>query len=265
VEVPCIIITKKTSFAPSGGLELQKLELLEGSIKTDKKFVFALKDAEKGKTFIFSCANEEERAEWLSHLRANKDKAALPPPTNACASNKKGLKYSFETNVAASMLGRKLIKDALPAETWQVVDALCSFIKQVKGEDTAQAFKKSLVKIGTKVALLHHNKLISDGEVFQWRKAVLKLGATVVDFYQMPSIFDCQVITGLLNDIKRDMEFKLTPKLMPSSIEKFNIVFGLLADEALVTNFFQKKKWKELDSIAVIIRANSPVSRQQIS
>jgi Domain of unknown function (DUF758) len=174
--------------------------LVEEPIKTDKKFVFAI--ADKGKTFIFSCTSEEERAEWVSLLRLNKGKDPQPPPTNGTP-ERKGLKYSFETNVASTMLGRKIIKENLPAEAYQVLDALCSFIEQVKGPQTAQAFKKAFLKFGSKIGLLHYNKFISDEEAFNWRKRFLKFGSIVVDFYQMPSIFDCQVITKQLNDMKK--------------------------------------------------------------
>lgn len=121
--------------------------------KTDKKLVFGI--ADKGKTFVFSCSSEDERKEWLVQLKANKDKEPqLPPATK----EKKGIKYSFETNVASSMLGRKIIKESLPTESWQVLEALCSFLREAKGEETAHAFKKSFLKVGTKVGL-HQQKL----------------------------------------------------------------------------------------------------------
>jgi hypothetical protein len=185
------------NFAPIASVEYKKLQIVEEP-KTDKKFVFGIVD--KGKTYLFSCNNEEERKEWLTHLKANKDKEPQLPPANK---EKKGIKYSFETNVASTMLGRKIVKESLPTEAWQVLEAVCSFIGQAKGTETAQAFKKSFLKVGTKVGLLHFNKLLSDDVVFNYRQMFLKLGTIVVDFYQMPSIFDCQVIIKFLTDMRR--------------------------------------------------------------
>lgn len=177
-------------------MEYQKLQIVEDP-KTDKKFVFGI--ADKGTTYVFSCSSEEEKKEWVVHLQANKDKEPQLPPANK---EKKGMKYSFETNVASSMLGRKIVKESLPTEAWQVLQALCSFIEQVKGAETAQTFKKSFLKVGTKVGLLHYNKLLSDEVVYNYRQMFLKLGTIIVDFYQMPSIFDCQVIIRFLKELK---------------------------------------------------------------
>ena len=136
----------------------------------------------------------------MEHLRVNKDKEPQLPPANK---EKKGIKYSFETNVASSMLGRKIIKEALPTEAWQVLEAVCSFLEQVKGAETALKFKKSFLKVGTKVGLLHYNKLLPDDIIFNYRQRFLKLGTIIVDFYQMPSIFDCHVIIKSLNELRR--------------------------------------------------------------
>jgi len=196
----------------------------------------------------------------LEQLRANKDKDPQLPPGNK---EKKSMKYSFETNVASTILGKKIIKESLPTEAWQVLEALCKFIEQVKGSDTAQKFKKCFLKVGTKVGILHHNKLLSDEVVFTHRQMILKLGTIVVDFYQMPSVFDCQVIVKHIEEIRRGMEEKLNPLLTSRNMEKFNFAVNLLKDEELITNFFQKKKWQELDTIAKIVRANGTAARVQ--
>ncbi len=113
--------------------------------------------------------------------------------------------------MASSVVGRKIIKEAIPEDNWRILDALCSFLKQVKGEEAAKLFKKNCLKLGTKVALLHHHKLLVDEDLVRWRNLILKLGSVVVDFYQMPSILDPQVVTGVLNELHKyeDSTFSL--------------------------------------------------------
>jgi len=245
--------TKSSSYAPKGVLELQTLELIETPDKIDKNFAFGLKDATT--LHFLSASNEGEKQEWIESIKANKEKEALPPPENSSIKKKKGVKYAFETNLASSILGRRLIKDAVPGEAWQILDNVSSFIGKVKGEETGKAFKKDFLKIGSKLGLLHYNKIVGDEVVKRWRKVFLKLASVVVDFYQMPSIFDCQIILKILTDLKKDADEILVPKLSTRSIEKLNFVFNVITDEALIANFFQKKKWKELENIATIIRS----------
>lgn len=110
------------SFAPIGDLELQKLQVVEEvEDKVEREHVFALKDTHKGKLYFLSAESEEQRRAWINIILENKNKDPHPPPENANASAKKGVMYSLETNVASSVFGKKLIKDSVPQEAWQVI------------------------------------------------------------------------------------------------------------------------------------------------
>lgn len=255
---------KKTSFAPVGVLELKSLDIITDPENIDRSFVLGLFDTKKEKQYLLAGCSNEEKDEWLLALRTGKDKEALPPPCNPAAAGKKGIKYSLETSVASSIIGMKITKEAIPETAWQILNCAFCFLGKVKGEDTARTFKKYFLKIGVKLAVLNYNKIIPDDAILRWKKYFMRLAAITVDFYQMPSIFDSAIIIQIASEFKKDILENLVPKLSPRSVTKIDYLFSMCLDEALITEFFQKKKWKELETMATLIRSNVSILRHDI-
>jgi len=245
---------KKTNFSPAGVLELKDYDLEDNpEVRTEKKNVFVLRSKEKAQRVLFAASTEQERDEWIALIKQQVDKEPAPPPENPSARGK-GAKYTIQANVASSLIGRKLIKEIVDPDSWKALDAICSFIKQVRGEEVATKFKKDLVKIGTKLAILHHNKLVTDEAILKMNQAVIQLAQTVVDYYQMPSIFDAATLVSYVNALRSATEPHLENKIKPKTMQKFKDLFVIGCSEELHTNLFEKDKWPELGEISAIIR-----------
>lgn len=181
-------------------LDLRLYQLDSADVKTEKKHVLVLKG--KDKTILFAASTEQEKDEWATQIKAQLGREPSTPPENGHAKGK-GAKYAIQTNVASSVLGRKLIKEIVDADTWKILDAVCSYLTKTRGEETASKFKKDIVKIGTKIAILHNNKLLSKEALEKMNKTIRPIAQTVVDYYQMPSIFDAPTLATFINALRR--------------------------------------------------------------
>lgn len=248
------IYRKKTNFAPSGEVELRDFEL-EDNVdgKIDKKYVFALKRKDRTKRLLFSAATEQEKTEWIEQIKQQLDKAPSQPPENVHAKGK-GAKYTIQSNVASSIIGRKLLKEAVDADSWKALDAIYGFLKKSKGEDVANKFKKDLIRIGTKLAILYNNKLVTDDALEKMSLAVRHLAQTVVDYYQMPSIFDAPTLITYFAALRSATEPHFENKIKPKTMQKYKDLFEVACSEELLVNFFEKGKWPELEELSTIIR-----------
>jgi len=222
-------------------------------IRTEKKHVFVLRDTGKTKRVLFSASNEQERDEWVGLIKQQLDKEPSPPPDNVNAKGK-GAKYTIQANVASSIVGRRLIKEVVDPDSWKALDAIYSFLRKARGEETATKFKKDLMRIGTKLAILHSNKFVSDETVERMAASVRQLAQTVVDYYQMPSIFDAATLIQRFNDLRNVTEPHLENKIKPKTMKKFRELFDIACSEELLTTLFEKQKWSELDELSAIIR-----------
>lgn len=242
---------KKTNFTPAGVLKLQEY-VIEDTVESDKK-VFVLKTKSTGKKVLLSAGTEEEKHEWIASFKHHQALPPSPPPDNPHAKGK-GTKYAIETSVASSVIGKKLIREVVDEDTWQLLDAFCGYLKAQKGEEEGNRFRKNMVKIGTKMVVLYNNKLLTKELLLDLRKVVVRLCILIVDYYQMPSIFDVKnVVNGIL-EVKGVVELPLAHKLSDKSMQQFQAIFKVLADEALISELFAKKKHEELQVIATIIK-----------
>lgn len=244
---------KKTNFSPSGVVELRDFELEENADIKDKKNVFALRRKDRTKRLLFSASSEQDRSEWVGLIKQQLDKAPSNPPENVNAKGK-GAKYSIQANVASSILGRKLLKEVVDADSWKALDTIHSFLRKERGEETANKFKKDLIRIGTKLAVLYNNKLVTDDAIAKMTIAVRNLASTVVDYFQMPSIFDAPTLVTYFDALRAATEPQLENKIKPKTLQKYKDLFEVACSEELLISFFEKGKWAELEELTVLIR-----------
>jgi len=242
---------KQTNYTPAGLLKLQEYTI-EDTVESDKK-TFVLKSNTSGKRLLLSATTEEEKNEWVAILKVNQGLPPSPPPDNLHAKGK-GTKYAFEASVASSVLGKKFIREVVDEDAWLVLDAFCSYLKEIHGEDEANKFRKNMVQVGTKMVVLYNNKLLSKEVLVDLTKVVSRLCTLIVDYSQMPSIFDVKNVTNNLLEVKMVIEAPLTHKLSVKSMQKFQAIFKVLSDEAMLTELFAKKKHPELQAIATTIK-----------
>jgi len=248
---------KKTNYEPAGVIELKEFELEDNpQVRTEKKNVIVLRSkADKTKRVLFSSGNEQDREEWHQYIKQQLEQEPSAPPENAHAKAKgKGTKYAIQANVASSIVGRKIIKEVVDADSWKALDSILSFLKKAKGEEVAAKFKKDLVRIGTKLAIFYNNKLINDADIDKMQHAMRILAQTVVDYYQMPSIFDAATLVNCLNNLRKTTEPHLEGKIKPNTLQKYKDLFELASNEELLTSLFEKGKWPELEELSTIIR-----------
>eukprot|EP01111_Echinosteliopsis_oligospora_P006029 TRINITY_DN1996_c0_g1_i1.p1 TRINITY_DN1996_c0_g1~~TRINITY_DN1996_c0_g1_i1.p1 ORF type:complete len:293 (+),score=61.92 TRINITY_DN1996_c0_g1_i1:102-980(+) len=252
------LFSKKEDYKPEAILLLTQHSLESNlDIKSDKKHVIGLlptSDAKKSTKLLLAVDSDDDKKGWIEFLTKNmKNPAPSHSPENPHASKGKGVKYALESSVANSTVGQKILKQVMDDQIWKVIDEMTSVLKEVKGEEVSKKFRASLVKGGTKIAVLYNNKLISNEIVLEWYAIMLKLSSAVVDFYQMPSIFDGDHIVSLLTNLKNSLDTHLSKKLSPKNYALVELLYEILCDGSLISNFFTKGKWPQLAVIAKIL------------
>lgn len=251
---------KKTNLSYAGVLELSLYDIKEHpDVKTgDRQDVFLLQQRKGGsKQVLLSAQSPQEREEWIAIIKQHQqDKDPLLTFKNPHAAPNKSASYKMQANVASSALGRKLIKEIVDDDSWKALDALTRFIRAIKGEEVANKFKKDLLSIGSKLALLHKHNMLSENALPEMNKAVRVLAQAVVDYYQMPSIYDADTLITFFDGLRKATEPQFEGKVTPKSLQKLKDIFNLACDHTLLDDFFTQGKWGELSELVGIIRTH---------
>ncbi len=110
-----------------------------------RKFVIGLQQNEK---IVFLAAkNETEYDEWLKALQAGLLLPPTPPPNRSVKPKKTKVTAQLVDTATSLPQVRKMIKDLVPDDTFNVMAALKRFISQADSQEQAEA----LEIIGTQV------------------------------------------------------------------------------------------------------------------
>jgi len=223
----------------------------DNSGKSDRKYIFRLQFSEE-KIKSFGVASADEKNRWVKQIREH---STLEPISSQVAP-KKGAMYSIESAAAGTSLGKGLLKKVVDKEVWVLVDAFSSFLAAKKDQATAATFHEDVVKTLTKAALLYQANQLTDEHTKELLKLGLRITQITIDYYQMPSIFDPNIVLSIIAEIRAYLESVFAPRLTAKNALRLTRAISLFQDEALLTDLFTKNKWKELGEIVVILRAH---------
>eukprot|EP01112_Ceratiomyxa_fruticulosa_P004676 TRINITY_DN15220_c0_g1_i1.p1 TRINITY_DN15220_c0_g1~~TRINITY_DN15220_c0_g1_i1.p1 ORF type:complete len:279 (-),score=65.94 TRINITY_DN15220_c0_g1_i1:20-856(-) len=243
-----IIYYKKQGGKVQGTISVKGMTISEGD-KGDKKYIIRL--TSDGKTRELAARTEKEQQNWLEAFRNASTQDPIAPEKKK---EKKGALYSIESAAVGSAIGKNVLKKVVDPSVWEMFDSLSSVIASTKDEATAATFHEDVLKIIGKTAILYQQKQLDDAEIEKLEKIAKKASTCVIDYYQMPSIFNAEYTIGILQDSQKSLEALLQPKLTPKNFERILRTITLFSDEKLVADLFNKKKRKELVEIDYILQ-----------
>jgi len=251
-----VIYYKKQGGKVQGTITVKGMTIAEGE-KVDKKYIIRL--TSEGKTRELAARTEKEQQTWLEAFRNASTQDPVEPEKKR---EKKGALYSIESAAVGSAIGKNVLKKVVDPSVWEIVDSLSSFIAATKDEATAAIFHEDVLKIIGKTAILYQQKQLDDTEIEKLEKIAKKTSTCVIDYYQIPSIFNAEFTISILQESQRSFEALLQPKLTPKNFDRILRTITLFSDEKLLADLFTKNKWKELADIVAILRRHVGHSHQ---
>jgi len=252
-----IVYYKKSGDEKVRGTITVKGMTFEGDKFSEKKYIIRL--SSEGKTRELAAKSEKEQQHWLEALKNASSQEPIEPEKKK---EKKGALYSIESAAVGSALGKGVLKKVIDPSVWEIVDSLSSFVAATKDEATAAIFQEDVVKIIGKTVILYQQKQLGEEAIEDLVKIGVRASSIVIDYYQMPSIFNGEVLINKLQDSQRSLEGLLQPKLTPKNFARISRTINLFSDEKLLADLFTKNKWKELADIVAILRRHGGHSHQ---
>lgn len=190
--------------------------------------------------------SEESLQEWLRMLRAGIGKENDAPPERPKA---KGFMYKAQKGLAekaaTSSLGRNILKEFLPDDSWFIMEALKTMITNTTSEKKAKQIEQYVIKMGVKVAYLYKGKHVTGDEMMAAsRDPLLKTW----DLFIKACDEKKRNIPEFCKSVREthavlDNFFK--PHIAPKSMAKMKEVADYFADEATMTKLFSDPRHVE--------------------
>eukprot|EP01113_Clastostelium_recurvatum_P041411 TRINITY_DN6571_c0_g1_i3.p1 TRINITY_DN6571_c0_g1~~TRINITY_DN6571_c0_g1_i3.p1 ORF type:complete len:323 (+),score=79.27 TRINITY_DN6571_c0_g1_i3:109-969(+) len=221
------------------------------SLETSGKFAFIVIPSSGGEGKMLAAPTMAEKQDWLRDLQGSTEKTPLPGSPKPA---KKGARYALESAAAGSLVGKALIKKAMSKDFKAAIDAFNSFMIKAKGEAIATKLHENMERALVKQMLLMHNHQLTVEQIDEIVRHNLILAQLIIDYSQMPSIFD-------VNEFLKALEVKRTfftqyvaPLLTVKNAACATYAFSIIMDEALLTDLFTKNKHPELKVISGVMR-----------
>eukprot|EP01113_Clastostelium_recurvatum_P022729 TRINITY_DN2720_c0_g1_i6.p1 TRINITY_DN2720_c0_g1~~TRINITY_DN2720_c0_g1_i6.p1 ORF type:complete len:220 (+),score=32.30 TRINITY_DN2720_c0_g1_i6:39-698(+) len=153
--------------------------------KTGSKPSFGIVSEGSDAPRILAAKTSAEKQAWLTALRGNTSKAAIPQSPSKV---KKGAMYAVGSVAMGSKLGKSIVRKSVHSDVWLLVGDAVSFLSQYKDEATGAAFQNDVEKMITKIALLYQDKHITEEQLTSLMLLAAHLVRLCIDYYQMPSV-----------------------------------------------------------------------------
>jgi hypothetical protein len=155
---------------------------------------------------------------------------------------KKGKVTSQLVDIATNIEAvRRIIKEYVSDDTFVVMAAMKSFVTQYDSAEQAEALEIIALQIGAKVALLYKDKKVSKDYFLAVLSPLHILCDKLIDGYEIPFAFSAPDVIASFNEVQGVLDKMLKPHLPDKTMKQLNEVFGYLADEELLNDFFTKK------------------------
>jgi hypothetical protein len=200
--------------------------------ESKKPFSFAVRNEKKD--LWLAAESTEGLQEWLRTLRSGLGKENDVPPERPKA---KGFIYKAQKGLAekaaTSSLGKGILKEFLPDDSWFIMEALKTMITNTTSAKKAKEIEQNLIKTGVKVAYLYKGKHLTGDEMMDaCRTPLLKSWDLFImscdekkRAQKLPEF--CKSV--IESHAVLDAFFK--PHIAPKSLAKMKVVADYFADE----------------------------------
>eukprot|EP01114_Cavostelium_apophysatum_P010253 TRINITY_DN2376_c0_g1_i1.p1 TRINITY_DN2376_c0_g1~~TRINITY_DN2376_c0_g1_i1.p1 ORF type:complete len:387 (-),score=109.74 TRINITY_DN2376_c0_g1_i1:19-1179(-) len=146
--------------------------------------------------------------------------------------------------------GQHLARDVLS----EALDCITSFVKAFAGEEAATKLEKQIYLVAINVSLLHSKKYLGAKDMGKLRQPLHHLCDKVIDSYEIPFSFNPDEISLQLKGVQTSIKDMLLPRLSEEIVKELDKIFDVIKNEDLLSSFFEKKKWKETEELAGLLR-----------
>jgi len=186
--------------------------------------------------FVVAGKSDEEKQEWLKILRECVGKDNQAPPDRP---KHKSFAYKAQKNIvektAISKVGKNILKEYLPDDTWYILEVLKKVVADVSGPNQAKEVEKRILKTSIKTAWLYKGKHLTGDYLYNsCRDPILKMWELFIDATDekkrnIPEL--CKAIQACSNTF----EGVLKPHLTTKTITKMKETMDYFANEQTLT------------------------------
>jgi hypothetical protein len=210
-----------------------------------KPFTFAIR-TEKIE-FVVSAETEEMYQSWMQALRESIGKESQPPPERP---KNKGFVYKAQKGMAekaaTSSLGKSILKDYLPDDTWFILEAFKRIVANISGSEKAKYLEKTVIKSGVKVAWLYKSKHISASDLKEACKAPILKTWELFILCCDPKKRNIPEFCDSVKRLQACFEVFFKSHITPKSLNRMKTVTTeYFADETIATKFFTDPRHQE--------------------
>jgi len=135
-----------------------------------------------------------------------------------------------------------------------MLGAVKSFVAKYDSPQQADAIEKMILSLSVKIAMLYKEKRISKEYFVAVQPALHLLCDKLIDAAEMPSLFNADAFYPVIKTVRTEFEKIFKPFLPEKSMEKMGFLVDYFSSEALLTEFFSKRKWQECQVVGNTLR-----------
>jgi len=248
---------KQNRNIPKGVFHLNGCIILEdfSEKKIKRKFVFALQSQDKAEWFL-AAESDAERGDWVRAIRSNLNLPASPPPEIAFRrKNGTSVKDVLVDSVTSFAPSRRVIKEFVTDDTFRILEAIKSFVTKYDSLKQAEWVEKSILSIGMKVGILYRDKKITRSTISMIHNPIHRLCDRLIDAYEIPFTFSHRELMDLAFEVQEAILIGLKTYLDDKTMATLSEVLRYFISDAIVLDFFAKKKWNECQVVGSTLRS----------
>jgi len=162
----------------------------------------------------------------------------------------KSLVYKAQKNLvektATSKVGKNILKEYLPDDTWYILDVLKKVISDVSGPAQGKEIEKRILKTSIKTACLYKGKHLSGDQLLQTcRDPVLKMWELFIDATDEGKKRDIPELCKSIQACSVIFELVLKPHITPKSIQKMKQTLDYFANPDTLNSLLTDPKHTE--------------------
>eukprot|EP01122_Echinamoeba_exundans_P001677 TRINITY_DN1168_c0_g1_i1.p1 TRINITY_DN1168_c0_g1~~TRINITY_DN1168_c0_g1_i1.p1 ORF type:complete len:353 (-),score=115.85 TRINITY_DN1168_c0_g1_i1:61-1119(-) len=231
------------------GISLKKSTLNKAPEGVKKDFAFSL-DSKEGNVF-FAVYSKKDLDEWTKALEANATRDETQPPERKVeAKRKEGVlsrgKKAMAGSIAASGIGKKVLKSVLNEETASLLEAVKKIITKQYSKKKADEVERNIIKIVVKAYMLMNNKKVDADEFIKADKPLRVAFDTLPKIYNQRWRMKPEQMKNQL--AKCEASFKeaegiittlLNPHLSPKNMFRLASTFSFLGSSSFLGKAFE--------------------------
>jgi len=246
-----------TDLTPRGVVHVLNAKVEEVPEKKFKrKFCFSVRAGKE--ELVFACSDDADMRKWIASVMDSITIPASAPPSKEFKTRGKS-DAIFMTGKIADMIvsmgvGGKIVREFLSDDAVVIIDSLKNFLTLKLGAEKANKMEKQAVSLSVKMALLYKDKKLNNQDVSALSIPIRLLVSKAIDGFEIPFSFNAIEVVEGIRDVQKAIEKVMKPVLAEKSMQKFDELFNDFANEDLIDDFFEKKKWRECEVVATTLR-----------